>query len=429
MRDEFPTALYELWCRLYSVIDNYQIQAASISSSDLGLLTNRELSEAATNPAICQNLRLSKQPTSSELLQVLVCLRMFENMHRDLNYMRSRNSPTVAQLDGNRYLLVTPTKQNIYRAIKKEERVTPFEDIGRLSTLGLKYDWLPLTLETEIDWSYDTALQDVREVLRIGIAPFANHKEMTWECEEKPSPLDGSVPFFCADAEDQDALWSKIESILEESLSNKVQILLLPELVVTKLLLDRIRAWLYEKNEDQIILLIVAGSRHVREEGGNEGHANRCTVLYGNGEVAWVQDKTQPFYLRQPHLQQMIPNCTYDNAREPALLGKRIAVRNTDIGRIVTPICLDYIARKTLWADLKVDLYLVPAMSPRLDDFRADAWKRGRNPSATMVCNAKIDGDLKHRIHDYIPQINHPTVYKTEKSVHLYMLDIDLKEE
>jgi len=101
----------------------------------------------------------------------------------------------------------------------------------------------------------------------------------------------------------------------------------------------------------------------------------------------WEQDKRTPFVIDDPEtLRGIKPDCAAAKAFEPTILGHTIALRESLIGRLLTPICLDFID-DPLWAELGADIFLVPAMSAGLSRFR-DAAKRlgaGTAPPASSA--------------------------------------------
>jgi len=100
-------------------------------------------------------------------------------------------------------------------------------------------------------------------------------------------------------------------------------------------------------------------------------------------------------------LQAIKPGCTAGKAFEPTIAGYTIALRESMAGRLLTPICLDFID-DPLWAELGADIFLAPAMSAGLSRFR-DTAKRlgGRHGAASFVCNAATTG--KERLVNYLP--------------------------
>ena len=196
----------------------------------------------------------------------------------------------------------------------------------------------------------------------------------------------------------------------------------MPELVIDTDALARCQDWLAANNQREPRLrLVVAGSRHCD---CGDGFANRCTVLDYLGNVLWEQEKRSPFVLEdRATLDRLSPACPVERAFEPTHLGKRLVVADTALGRILTPICLDFI-EGDFWGDLGADLYLVPAMTGGLSRFQRRAEELGgRHGAATLVCNARLDGD---RCHAYRPAKSALVPARIE-GIELFTVEIELK--
>ena len=169
------------------------------------------------------------------------------------------------------------------------------------------------------------------------------------------------------------------------------------------------------------LYLVVAGSRHCTDD---RGFANRCTVLDQAGTVLWEQDKRSPFVIDDPGaLDRLRPGCCAPAAYEPTVLGPRLIVRETAIGRLLTPICLDFID-DVLWSALGADIFLVPAMSPGLERFRLKAKDLGsRHGAASFVCNAQTAGAERYVAYLPFRKPPEPTGLPGQE---LFILDVDL---
>ena len=95
----------------------------------------------------------------------------------------------------------------------------------------------------------------------------------------------------------------------------------------------------------------------------------------------------------------------------------------TAVGRLLTPICLDYI-EGDLWRELGADFYLVPAMSPKLVRFENQAKAMGGlHGAATIVCNAQTAGN--HRCLTYLPVKSAPKPRRIAKA-ELFTIDVPI---
>jgi hypothetical protein len=183
--------------------------------------------------------------------------------------------------------------------------------------------------------------------------------------------------------------------------------------------------WLRTRNLPKPVLrLLVAGSRHLD---GNKGFINRYLVLGPGGDPIWEQEKHTSFTLSgNETLQEIQAGCSADKAFEPLQLGSRIAVIQTGAGRILGPICLDFIDAP-LWADLGADLYLVPAMSAGLSRFHNQAKILGnRYQAATIVCNADTGSRRDRRIVTYLPTRDKDPPKAQQIAPNLFTFDIKI---
>lgn len=335
------------------------------------------------------------------IARALGCLHALENLHPQDPRVFVRHPPVFAERQN--HALIPPLRR-ITRSTDPAVIFPLANDLAVDGTLKLRYRWLPLQIGDELVWRH-LALDALRGTspLRIGLAPFAAADAMGWKVTPADvRGLDNRVPVQCQGALAPDALWECVEALLKAAAVQKIHVLLMPELVVDDHLLQRCRDWLKRHNpQHRHPRLVVAGSRHCAD---GADFANRCTVLDFIGNILWEQDKRSPFVIHDAdEVRQLCPRDPPERLFEPTALGPKLMVAESAIGRLLTPICLDYIQGET-WSDLGADLYLVPAMTPSLGRF-ADTAKflGGEHGAATFVCNALVAGKDEHRRCGYLP--------------------------
>jgi hypothetical protein len=357
------------------------------------------------------------------LLRTHACLRTLENRHRE-SLRGWWQQPAIEATDHGRHLLVPPPRRTT-RPDAPEQRFPLADDLGVAGVLGLTYRWLLLQAEDELVWSRLRDLHPLRDlgVLRIGLAPLAALDDLRWEIgASAPRGLDHRVPLRCVGTRDAATLWGRVEAVLATAWATGQHVVLMPELVIDADVLARCQAWLAAHNgREPRLRLVVAGSRHCD---CGDGFANRCTALDYLGNVLWEQEKRSPFVLEdRATLDRLSPACLVERAFEPTHLGRRLVVADTALGRILTPICLDFI-EGDFWGDLGADIYLVPAMTGGLSRFKRRAAELGgRHGAATLVCNARLDGE---RCHAYRPA--RPALVQARiEGVELFTVEMELE--
>lgn len=410
----FSNKIFETWCEAQRHIENYARPIAN------WLLTHspEECESAIFLPAdavegtlekFCRAMSVLPSEAAPEikklmpdLLRAYGCLRRLEQEYRsDAKSFTGKHPPCVKYPGGSRILL-HPTKKAILHAIPEGDRFEEEGKIGLEGVLGLEYCWVWLSDSDTLDWSWLPEMDVVDgDCLRISLSPFATYADMDWEvCEHEPKGGDGRLPIRCLLAKDQASMWADcLEPILQAAYDNYTDILVFPELVLDAESLNTVSQWLRSNNiREPRIRLVVAGSGHLSE---GAGYRNRCTVLRFAGSVCWTQDKRTPFTLGASGVRELKVDHEGPCGFEPTIFGTEVAVRESRVGRIMTPICLDYINDK-LWSELAGELYLVPAMSGGLARFETQAKVLGgKHGAASFVCNAATEG--RHRYVSYLP--------------------------
>lgn len=401
--------LYNLWCELYiaTVVEQKSALCNAIIRRPLATaeepfenysIENLILAAHILTERIDQAIAIGTNLHDTDLLEAHSILSTFEYKAGRQERPRLRGVIEV-EIKGQRYLLVPPAPGRILNKIPDDQKFTSRYNIGLRKIIGLKYDWLKLPREVEIDWQYHRHMRKLNYAssIRMAVSPLGTVEDSVWHCNPDDGyGLDDAIPVRCLGIklDRRRELRNRLRTVLKTANDAGIHILLLPELMIDQRLLQFIRAWLRKHySKDQNLLLIVAGSRHYPQ---GKDYWNYCTVLLGNGQDAWEQKKCEPFFLTDNReVEKLAPNCAHASLFEPSKFSHRVVVRDTHVTRIATPICLDYISdwNDSLWAKLAADLYLVPAMSPNLRDFHARARVLGRQGASTLVANATIAPD------------------------------------
>ncbi len=332
-------------------------------------------------------------------------------------------------LNGSRYILIRAAQHPIAKAIPENKHLKLDDELGTHMFLQLHHHWqevyLSIELELRISNVFDTLVDASLQHMKIGMSPFAGDGDMQWRHDSQDGRgVDGRlIPFWCEGAKDEDALWNRLSSVLESAREQHVHVLLFPELVMTETLQKALSEWLEKYNAfEPVIRLIVAGTRHVIDANGSNVYSNRCTVFNHIGDIEWEQDKCQPFHLTAKDADKFFG--IQSPVFEPTQLAQRLVMRHTALGRLASPICLDFLCDK-LWKLMPVDVFFVPAMSPNLKRFSDNSRVSGSAwGSAVFVCNAQPDQKQK-AVLAYRPAKN-DALQPEEKALFLFTVDVDI---
>lgn len=331
-------------------------------------------------------------------------------------------------LNGSRYILTRTAKHPIAKAIPEKMRFKHDETLGTKGLIQLRHHWQEVELSTELEIRrsevFDVFTTD-QTGLKIGLSPFAGLSDMIWRHDpEDERAIDGRIPFWCEGAKDENALWERLSSVLSSAYEQQVQILLFPELVMTETLQTKLRVWFTRHNAfEPIIRLIIAGTRHVIGTSGRNVYSNRCTVFNHIGDIEWEQEKRQPFLLTAEEAGKLFS--IQSPAFEPTQLSRRLVMRHTALGRIATPICLDFLCDE-LWKTMPVDVFFVPAMTSGLSRFKDNCRAVGnKGNSAAFICNAWSEKELK-TVQAYLPTKDDFQPKPKEQVPFLFIVEVNL---
>jgi hypothetical protein len=406
----FDEALLKSWCQLYKqfIINDGQHLANIINSEPAQSLHSYLM--VAVDLKIINELLKESEFENSDYLNAYGQLRALE-----AKFKHPLNSPIVSS--DTCYMLVYSEQHPIIKAIPDNLRFQADKDIGNDAILDLRYQWVNIG-RSQLSFNHSDVFDGLEKTLKIALSPIASYQDMHWQHKDKH--------FWCSGVKDEQALESRIIEVLKLAYQHGVGMLLFPELVMTENLQQKISDWLKKYNAfEPVICLVIAGTRHVFI--GHEKYANRCTVLNFIGDVLWEQDKSQRFELTADIAQALL---NADSAVfEPSHFAEKFVMCRTKLGRIATPICLDFIKAEGLWQKLAIDIFLVPAMSSGLSRFELSSKLAGnRWGSAVFVCNTKPDDTKpdydKNAVHVYLPQKK--TKEPDKLSSYLFTIDIDI---
>lgn len=424
--EEFDDNLITQWCELHVT---YVIQDQQRLANLILNCAVVELQKVLISPTVSiGDLICAREKTDQLFLNAYAQLCLLANSFWQKPRPQQLYGHIEARVNGVRYLLIRHTGHPILNAIDKADQFRPDSELGTDGILNLTYSWQRI----EESWQLDIQRSDVFDFLterhqkiKVGLSPFAGIADMNWEHDANDRRgNDDRIPFWCAGAKDERVLWGSLLCVLEEFKKQQVQIVILPELVFTKKLHIQLSGWLKTKNAfDPIIRLIVAGSRHISTNTEVNLFSNQCTVLNGFGETEWRQGKRQPFKLEKEEAKKLF---NLDKpAFEPTDLSPHLVIRDTALGRLATPICLDFLHDEG-WQAMQVNVFLVPAMSNNLKRFEGRCKQLGGiKNAATFICNAKVDN--KHLpVYAYHPSRKNLLVDEDLKKDRLFIVEVNI---
>ncbi|HYR09058.1 MAG TPA: hypothetical protein VEQ60_14850 [Longimicrobium sp.] len=163
---------------------------------------------------------------------------------------------------------------------------------------------------------------------------------------------------YAAD-EIRDRVWEKLEWVMEVCREGGAQLIVIPELSLSRDLVARVAMRLGEwpqADSTGLLPMVIAGRLHEPVPGDVRGFKNRPAVITPDGELAWEYWKLRPF--------------------ESAWLGGRsevfgpdpeyVLAIDTPLGRVAVTICLDFpdYHVQSVLRELRASVVVVPAMTP-----------------------------------------------------------------
>jgi hypothetical protein len=337
------------------------------------------------------------------LVFAAVLLRVLDQLHRHRGrHFRAAKASIPLALGGGEMLFLAPPESPLSDLVPEPQRLgrgrgdlkSDLRDI-----LGLWWHLVPLDRHTvrpnigPLAASISRELaQRLRGDLRIGLAsPF---DDLHYVVRSDPARCGGrGIPYRFAEISPDclTAARAALEDILRLCALHQIDVLCFPELTLDGSLLHHLQLLLKLRNPSRHPLLVVAGSFHADAA---TGWVNRCRLLGGSGELLSVQDKCAAYNLPgnqvTPHLGQTLgvdERGGYEDIDQSTVL----EILDTPLGRLATPICLDFCGEqlRDLLVDTCVNLLFVPAMTPRMAPFLDRARDLGtQNRAATFAVNS-----------------------------------------
>lgn len=256
---------------------------------------------------------------------------------------------------------------------------------------------LYLQMDAEVSAVLAQRLERPQE-LTIGLAsPFANLDFSIHSDPERLHHRDGTPYRFvglATDPEQMRASRAALARIAASCKTHRVDILCFPELTLDTDSLRELAHLLAADNCDDQPVLVIAGSFHLP---GDHGWMNRCTVLDGCGRKLFEQNKSVAFRIPPQRAQALgaagraLLGIDERGGYEDIDVGTELVIVDSPLGRMVTPICLDFCGDELI--DLVtascVNFFLVPAMTERMKNFHQQAVHLGtRTGAASFVANS-----------------------------------------
>ncbi len=193
----------------------------------------------------------------------------------------------------------------------------------------------------------------------------------------------------------RDAALESLIAICTEAAEAKVDVLVFPELSLDVHLQGELVSWL-KANAGTPPWMVVAGSFHHEIANGPIGFENRTQVYSGAGDLLWTHTKCAKFKIpaeeSTPAVCELLGIRADRGGEEDIQLANVLHVLDGQIGRIVTPICIDYFCEdlRAPFLAAGVTVVLSPTMSPTLQRFEKRANTLGDHARAwTFVANSR----------------------------------------
>lgn len=422
MYGDFDEGLLAQWCELY---DRFVTKDRQRLAGVVGFCRSGRLDEYRLTKHNISQLLAKPTLDDDDYLSAYGCLYVLDKKYGHKPHPSSLNGFVETSLNGARYILTHLTEHPIAKAVPKTKRFKLNAELGANAVLGLRHQWQAVERSAELEMSrsdvFDELMAKPPKQLKIGLSPFSGIDDMLWRYDAEDE-YDGRIPFWCDGAQDEQGLWERLSAVLIMAYERQVHILLLPELVMTEALQTRLGDWLAQHNSDKpIIRLVVAGTRHVIHGNGRNAYSNRCAVLNYCGGVEWEQEKRQRFDLDVEQADGLFG--IQRSAFEPTRLSRQLVMRRTALGRMATPICLDFLC-DGLWQVMPVDVYLVPVMSAGLSRFNRRCQTVGECGAAAFGCNVRMDGGWQTSMFAYRPAKDQ--LEPKKQNPYLFTVDVDM---
>jgi len=415
-RDPLPTRL-ELHALLYRVVARCVIGIRNCLrepawqqwAADLDMQISLLMQEPAWATKLAEKIRwIPERETDRLLVFSATVLQALDRFHRERHQeVMATQAKLPDELGGGRTLFLTPPQcpiEDLIPANRRLGRGTGDLENDPRAVLDLWWHLVPLEHEAvqpeigrlDLSVSQELGLRLQSGDLRIGVAsPFADLDYVIWPDSDRchavrgtPYRFVGMVPEGLAEAREI------LETMLATCARERIDLLCFPELTLDTSLLGHLSLLLKTKNTTLHPLLIVAGSFHMD---AGLGRANRCSILDGFGDLVVSQDKCTSYGIPGEQARRMHPDLLKKlgiderGGYEDISTSASLQITETALGRLATPICLDFCGTqlRDLLVQARVNLLFVPAMTPRMGPFYSRARELGtQSRTTTFVANS-----------------------------------------
>lgn len=310
--------------------------------------------------------------------------------------------------DSNKYLLLFKPRNLIFNTIQDnwfEYKIKTGIDIGQrigdyLENLILYNKNLSPGRDIvmkEIDPKVDQLLLEQDINLAFAVAPI----HYDFEYSFKRFKHNEGVPYVFEGIENGERIKEYIKNVLEDCRKKNVHVVVFPELSINEYLRDYISKWLREENEEKTIVMVVAGSYHIRGDKEDDKYENKSIVFGFDGKPLWEQKKMNKFQLDERDIKYIkdsekkglkkfgeIFNDSDKSGWEKIDISETLIIQDSSIGRMAVTICLDYFLKEKneLLMGPNVNLILVPSMSLTLEKFVNSNPDLGTYSRSSIFC-------------------------------------------
>ncbi|MBU3146526.1 hypothetical protein KPL47_22810 [Clostridium estertheticum] len=217
---------------------------------------------------------------------------------------------------------------------------------------------------------FNKKLKKYENNLKIAIVPFINGQDYLILDKEKEKQ-----GFYVNGVNFENEYKEKLLTIIKELNEKEVNIVVFPEMVMTKLMIDELKKFLKENKNS--FLIIAAGT--VWENG-----VNYCKLIIGDGNEIIKQEKCNPFH-SQNGWEKL-------GTIELLNLDKRIIniIDIPNFGRCGVAICVDYITEhyQKILKDMNTGIIFSPTYTPSIERFEDFSKNFTSYNTATLMSNA-----------------------------------------
>jgi hypothetical protein len=266
-----------------------------------------------------------------------------------------------------------------------------------------------------VERALERRLRERKSELTVGVFSLGRGIEYTFKNQ---SVSKSRTNYIFDNIINSDEVNEQLKNILRFAISERVNIIVLPELTVAQSGRETVKEFLMSQAYNPVIMMVIAGSYHIKSETGeyvNEavffGYDGRYVCGHeGTPEnlryVEWRQRKANAFNLiakdieklrtaqnsSLQRLSQILPDGTTESY-EMITESREIVLMDTPLGRMAVAICRDFIATEffSCLQDCRVDMVFVPAMTSKLSEFEKRCQDLGRsNQAAVFIANSNL---------------------------------------